>query len=54
MLELTSLKRYQAKEFSFTFTFIINTLILKINQKNIMQAIKKQMCVSNDQLKNFG
>ena len=41
MLELTSLKRYQAKEFSFTFTFIINTLILKINQKN-MQAIKNK------------
>ena len=35
-----SLWRFQAKELSFTVTFIINTLIVKVNQNNIMQPIK--------------
>ena len=32
--------RFEAKEFSFTVTFIINILFIKINQKNIMQTAK--------------
>ena len=34
------LSRFQAKELSFTVTFIINTLIIKINQKTILQTRK--------------
>ena len=31
----SSLWRFQAKEFSFTVTFIINTLVTEINQKTL-------------------
>ena len=36
----SSLWRFQAKDFFFTVTFIINTLSIIINQKNIMQTVK--------------
>ena len=35
----SSLWKFQAKELPFTVTSIINTVVIKINQKNIMQTI---------------
>ena len=36
----SSLERFQAKEFSFTLRFIINTLIIKTNQRTLWKQEK--------------
>ena len=38
---------FQLKKSSFTVTFVINTLIIKIIQRNIMQTIKGNYVLVN-------